>query len=120
MPFLSPEKLLIVLVVALVILGPDKLPGFARQISTTWRAVKSLRARLEEEARSLFPEMPPLDHLSQAVRSPLSYLDRLVTEQRPSGETDPAALADADATPGLELTESQPPHSGARPDPIVN
>ena len=31
-PFLSPAKLLVILVVALVVLGPDKLPRVAKQI----------------------------------------------------------------------------------------
>ena len=34
-PFLSPAKLLVILVVALVVLGPDKLPRVAKQIGAT-------------------------------------------------------------------------------------
>lgn len=36
MPFLSPAKLLVILVIALVVLGPDKLPKVARQIGGLW------------------------------------------------------------------------------------
>ncbi len=80
MLLLSPEKLLFVLVVALVVLGPDTLPRAARQVSSTWRAIRALRARLEAEARTVFPDLPSFDSLTQAVRSPISYLNDLTSE----------------------------------------
>jgi len=50
--FLSPEKLFVVLVVAVIVLGPEKLPRVARQAATTWRTLASLRTRLESQART--------------------------------------------------------------------
>ena len=40
---ISPVKILIVLVVAMILVGPDKLPQVARQIGGAWRALKSFR-----------------------------------------------------------------------------
>ncbi len=76
----SPEKLLVILLVALVVVGPDKLPKLAGQVGALWRDLQGWRARLEGEARSVFPDLPPLETIGQAVRSPLSYLDRLAKE----------------------------------------
>ena len=99
----SPEKLLVVLVVALVVLGPDKLPHAARQVSATWNAITSLRARLEAEARSAFPELPSFDAVAQAVRSPLSYLDGLVPEAGSTSDPVPVPGAPPDASTPTDM-----------------
>jgi sec-independent protein translocase protein TatB len=75
--FLSPAKLLVILVVALVVLGPDKLPKVARQIGGLWGDFRKFRERLETEVRGTFPDLPSTDTIAQAVRSPLSFLDTL-------------------------------------------
>ena len=75
--FLSPAKVLIILVVALVVLGPDKLPKVAKQIGALWGEFRKFRERLESDVRSSFPDLPSTDTITQAVRSPLSFLDNL-------------------------------------------
>ena len=75
--FLSPAKLLIILVVALVVLGPDKLPKMAKQIGGFWSDFSKFREKLESEVRGTFPDLPTTDTIAQAVRSPLSFLDTL-------------------------------------------
>ena len=44
---LSPAKVLVVVVVALVVLGPDTLPRVARQVGALWSTVTQFRARME-------------------------------------------------------------------------
>lgn len=77
MPFLSPAKLLVILVVALLVLGPDKLPKVAKQVGGLWGDFRKFRERLESEVRGTFPELPSTDTIANAVRSPLSFLDNL-------------------------------------------
>ena len=77
MPFLSPAKLLVILVVGVIVLGPDKLPGVARQLGAAWHSFRRFRERLESEVRGSFPDLPPTDVITQAVRSPLVFLDGL-------------------------------------------
>ncbi|MGA3147351.1 MAG: twin-arginine translocase TatA/TatE family subunit [Acidimicrobiales bacterium] len=77
MPFLSPAKVLVILVVALVVLGPDKLPKVAKQIGALWGDFRKFRERLESEVRGTFPDLPSSETISQAVRSPLTFLDTL-------------------------------------------
>jgi sec-independent protein translocase protein TatB len=76
-PFLSPAKLLVILVVALLVLGPDKLPKVAKQVGGLWGDFRKFRERLESEVRGTFPELPSTDTIANAVRSPLSFLDNL-------------------------------------------
>ena len=72
--FLSPAKILIILVVALVVLGPDKLPKVAKQIGGLWGDFRKFRERLETDVRGSFPDFPSADKIAHAVRSPLSFL----------------------------------------------
>ena len=51
---LSPFKIVIIVVVALVLVGPDKLPGLARQIGGAWKAFRSFSTKIETEVRSNF------------------------------------------------------------------
>jgi len=90
--FLSPAKLLVILVVALVVLGPDKLPKVARQIGGLWGDFRRLRERLESEVRGTFPDLPSTDKISQAVRSPLSLLDSLADSHKAENGTTSATV----------------------------
>jgi TatA/E family protein of Tat protein translocase len=75
--FLSPAKLMVVLVVAIIVLGPDKLPKVARQVGSLWGDFRRLRQRLESDVRGNFPDLPSTETITQAVRSPISFLDSL-------------------------------------------
>jgi Sec-independent protein translocase protein TatA len=86
--FLSPVKLLVILVVALAVLGPDTLPKVAKQIGGFWGEFKRFRQKLESEVRGSFPDLPSTETITQAVRSPLSFLDTLADGHAPeSGAT---------------------------------
>ncbi len=102
MPFLSPAKVLVILVVALIVLGPDKLPKMARQLGALWGDFRKFRQRLESEVRGNFPDLPSTERISQAVRSPISFLDNLAdTHASPSAPeaTPGATVALAETTP---------------------
>lgn len=77
---LSPWKILVIVVVALLVLGPEKLPSVARQVGGFWGDFRRFRARLEDEVRGVFPDLPPSHEVARAVRSPLAYLNRLADE----------------------------------------
>ena len=80
MVLLSPPKLLMVLVIALIVLGPDKLPSMARRVGAAWSEFSRWRAHLESEVRASFPDLPSTTEITKVVRSPLSVLDRLADE----------------------------------------
>jgi sec-independent protein translocase protein TatB len=113
--FLDPSKVLIILIVALVVLGPDKLPGVARQMGAAWGELRKFRQKLESEVRGTFPDLPSSHQVAQAVRSPLAFLDQLADaherEQSPEADTEvttPATLKATPPGPG-PAPESSPP-----------
>lgn len=134
---LSPVKILIVLVVALLVLGPDKLPAMARQIGAAWADLRRWRERLEHEVRGSFPDLPSSAAISEAVRSPLSFLDRLADQHGQPPVADdtsvgagppgaPAPGADAEsvadlpsAGPGPEVAERPRHEPAAAPVPAT-
>lgn len=123
---LSPAKILVVLVVALLVLGPEKLPGVARQLGAAWGELRKLRTRLEREVREVLPDLPPTHELTRAVRSPLSYLDRLADEHESRKSDSARSLDDGGAAvsngarPGESAGTRSPPSAFpvARPGPV--
>ncbi len=94
MTILSPAKLLVVLLVAVVVLGPDKLPKVARQVGALWGDFRRLREKLENDVRGSFPDLPSTDTITQAVRSPITFLDSLADTHAAENMTTPPAAAD--------------------------
>jgi len=93
---LSPAKLLVVLVVAVIVLGPDKLPHVARQVGALWGDFRRFRQRLETDVRGNFPDLPSTEKITQAVRSPITFLDSLADTHGAENEANPPG----GATPG--------------------
>ncbi len=54
---LDPAKILMILLVAVIVLGPERLPKAARQLGAAWRELTRVRERLEEEVRSALPDL---------------------------------------------------------------
>ncbi|MGH9304621.1 MAG: twin-arginine translocase TatA/TatE family subunit [Acidimicrobiales bacterium] len=54
---LDPAKILMILLVALVVLGPERLPRAARQLGSAWRELTRLREKLETEVRGALPDL---------------------------------------------------------------
>ena len=115
MILLSPPKLLMILVIALIVLGPDKLPAAARRVGAMWHEFTRWRAHLEREVRATFPDLPSTTEIARAVRSPLSMLDRLADEHG-SATGGPTSSPVSDPTSsGFGTAASAPPHAGAPP-----
>ncbi len=112
MPFLSPAKILVILVVALIVLGPDKLPKVAKQLGGFWGDFRKFREKIESDVRGSFPDLPSTDTIAHAVRSPLSFLDNLADTHAAEQGT---ASAEAD---GYELSGA-PDDADPAPNPAV-
>ena len=74
---LDPAKLLIIAVVAVLLLGPDKLPQVARQVGAAWRSVNEFRHRMESEVRTSMPDLPSSADIARLARSPSALLNHL-------------------------------------------
>jgi sec-independent protein translocase protein TatB len=74
---LDPGKMIVIAVVAIILLGPDKLPQFARQVGGAWRTFNDFRRRMESEVRSSVPDLPPTSEIARLARSPSALLTHL-------------------------------------------
>ena len=133
---LTPIKLFIIIAVALVVLGPDRLPQAARQLGSAWRSLKSLQEKIETEVREAIPDLPSTGDIVRIARNPVNLLNSLAdrVDDNPTGTPTevaaesadtgtPEPVTDADATdvatsptrPRREYVEPVPPS-----DPSLN
>jgi len=81
---LDPVKLLLIAVVALLVLGPDKLPAAAKKASSLMADLQRLRTSLHDEVHSTLHDLPLVDDLrdvgaaAQRLRDPRQALYRAV------------------------------------------
>src|SRR5580704_14070123 len=116
---LDPAKLLVIAVVAIILLGPDKLPQVARQVGGAWRSFNEFRHRMETEVRSSMPDLPSTTEIARLARSPSALLDHLSNMGTDDDDDDdaPAPSEGIDGGP-VPVQESDgsvttPPESGA-------
>jgi sec-independent protein translocase protein TatB len=129
---LDPAKLLVIAVVAIILLGPDKLPQVGRQAGNAWRSFNEFRHRMESEVRSTMPDLPPTSEIARLARSPsalLNHLSNLSSDEdapeAPDGSFQPPVVSEGASTPegdGAEAIEvpaasGPPPMSAAPPSP---
>jgi sec-independent protein translocase protein TatB len=109
---LDPAKLLIIAVVAVILLGPDKLPQVARQVGGAWRSFNEFRHRMETEVRGSIPDLPSTTDIARLARSPSALLNHLSTMDG-KGEDTAADAADGAATgTAAGATPETPPAPG--------
>jgi sec-independent protein translocase protein TatA len=56
MPSLGPAEILVVLVVALLVFGPNKMPEIARQVGKGFREFRRVQQHLKSELRDVVSE----------------------------------------------------------------
>jgi sec-independent protein translocase protein TatA len=61
MPSLGPAEILVILVIALLVFGPDKMPEIARQVGRGFREFKRVQNHLKAELRDVVSEFDSAD-----------------------------------------------------------
>jgi sec-independent protein translocase protein TatB len=92
---LDPGKLLVIGVVAIILLGPDRLPQVAKQIGGAWRTFNEFRHRMETQVRDTMPDLPDTSEIARLARSPsalLNHLSNMASDEEPDGSFDPPNL----------------------------
>jgi TatA/E family protein of Tat protein translocase len=105
---LDPAKLLVIAVVAVVLLGPERLPQVARQMGAAWRTFNEFRHRIETDVRTAVPDLPSTRDISRLARSPTALLNHLSTMAPEGGDKATTTNADIVATSQAESTQSGP------------
>ncbi|HET9692641.1 MAG TPA: twin-arginine translocase TatA/TatE family subunit [Acidimicrobiales bacterium] len=132
---ISPEKLVVIAVLALLVLGPNRLPAAARSAGRALAELRRLSTGLQSELRDAMGEpQAALQHavdefgirdLRSAVRSPVRAITSAVTAPivAAAGEAgqppaDPVAAGDgAPLAPGVAATGAPASHPVAGPPP---
>lgn len=99
---LGTGEVLLILVIALLVLGPDRLPGAMRQAGRAVGELRRMSSGFQSELR---------DALHEPVKGTPASAS---TAADPAGETDPTGETDSTTTPAPSAEPSSPP---ATPDP---
>lgn len=103
---LSPIKIMVIMAVVLLLLGPDKLPEVAQKLGSWWRTIKSLQERVESEVRQAIPDLPSTSDLARMARSPVNLLNQLADRvDSPDTDVEP----EHDASTGADEPLIRPP-----------
>ena len=84
---ISPIKIMVIVTVILVLLGPDKIPEVARKLGSSWQSIKRLQQKIETEVREAIPDLPSSGDIVRIVRNPVQLLDQLAN--RSEGNEEP-------------------------------
>jgi sec-independent protein translocase protein TatB len=98
---LDPGKLLVIGVIAIILLGPDRLPQVARQLGGAWRSFNEFRHRMESEVRNTMPDLPPTSEIARLARSPsalLYHLSNMSSDEAPDGSFQPPTVPSENGT----------------------
>ena len=108
MPSLGPAEILVVLVIALLVFGPNKMPEIAKQVGKGFREFRRVQQHLKSELRDVVsefdspsveqqavPMLPPKDD-APAPSAPEAYTAEASTAEAPVAEP-PASASDAPA-----------------------
>ena len=86
---LTFDKLLIIAIIAVFLIGPDRLPGYAAQLA---RLVKSLRSMADGAKERMREEMgPEFDEVDWKKLDPRQYDPRRIIREALVDEVTPAA-----------------------------
>jgi len=129
---LDPAKILVILIIALVVLGPERLPGAARQLGGAWRELNKLREKFEEEVRSAVPDLDISKIPTSPSRAVSGYLSGLVSGLSETSTGAASAVSTSASGSVTEAIEEAPrlrtpagsgvtwredvPHENSRPD----
>jgi TatA/E family protein of Tat protein translocase len=126
--FLSPVKIMVIVAVVLLLMGPDKLPEVAHRLGSSWRALKRLQERVESEVRDAIPDLPSTGDIARIVRSPVNLLNQLsdrvdakeAAEVRNNEPPEPAEAVAPLITPPSRPVVARTDDSTPPPDPSLN
>ena len=101
MPSLGPAEILVVLVIALLVFGPNKMPDIAKQVGKGFREFRRVQQHLKSELRDVVSEFdsPSSATVEQQAVPMLPPKDDSVVAEAPAVEATPAPAAEAPVTP---------------------
>jgi sec-independent protein translocase protein TatB len=107
-------EMLVCLFLALIVLGPERLPKVARQAGAVMRQLRQMSSGFQEELRSAIEDPQPKDFSGRLSAVPDTTTPELADEVRAgdASDYDEGTTADHPDAPAAEGDD--PPASGAR------
>ena len=110
MPSLGPAEILVILVVALLVFGPNKMPEIGRQVARGVREFRRVQQHLSSELQSVVSDLDP------TAPAPASSGGDTVPTLPPKDITETSA---AEAPAAVAPPPADPPASGHDPSPPI-
>lgn len=89
---LDPAKLIVILVLALVVMGPDKMQSSARHFGAMFRSISEFREKAERQVRDAMPDLD-LPHIPTSPRAAVtSYVGDLLSSPHPTAAESPSQV----------------------------
>jgi len=105
MPNIGASEILVILLVALLVLGPDKLPSAARTVGRTMSQIRNLSRGFEDEVRGAM-KMADLDPSATSTARPATDSSSTLHPGLSSGPKLDAGSVDLGAAPTTSDTGS--------------
>ena len=104
---LDPAKIFLLLVIALIVVGPERLPGAARQLGGAWRELNRLRNKFDEEVRAMVPDLDLPNIPTSPAKAVTGYLSGLVSG---TGATTTTSVGEVTTEAGDSFATSETYH----------
>lgn len=114
---LDPAKLLVIAIVAIILLGPDRLPHVARQVGGVWRSFNDYRHRMESQVRTAIPDLPSSAEIARLARSPSALLNHLssMSPATPGSDDTPGTGDEGAPVPASTSVAADAPQTKTEP-----
>jgi sec-independent protein translocase protein TatA len=113
MPSLGPAEILVILVVALLVFGPDKMPEIGRQLARGVRELRRIQQHVSSELRDVVSDIDPPRDAARPGGDPVPMLPPKDTALPPNGQeprpADPGPQPDPGATGSTGGSAPSPP-----------
>jgi sec-independent protein translocase protein TatA len=107
MPSLGPAEILVVLVIALLVFGPNKMPDIAKQVGKGFREFRRVQQHLKSELRDVVSEFDSPSSTPDVQQQAVPMLPP---------KDDPAPDAPAAAAPAAPAADAAAPLPSPEPD----
>ncbi|MGB9112265.1 MAG: twin-arginine translocase TatA/TatE family subunit, partial [Acidimicrobiales bacterium] len=108
---LDPAKILVILVLVLVLVGPEKLPKVARTLGAAWREFARVRQEVVDEVRAALPDTEDLPRIPR-IPSVRGTLTGFISDASPARSAATDARAGNGSRPAA--TPTRPASGGGR------
>src|SRR5580658_2477777 len=82
---IGPGELIVILIVALILLGPDKLPEMARTVGKGMRELRRATEDIKDQVENEIYDLDPMKPLDQKPRSPILKVPPGLRAAKPLG-----------------------------------